>query len=133
MPEKPVSRAANAQVESISTNETLSTQRPPANTEALATALATFEADSPGLWVGGVLSVSEVDFTFTPNAANRATYKALGGRTLTIHVPFSHIQSVTVEKSFVTNIIRIGVGSFVIRVRCFHAKEMARLIQVDSV
>jgi hypothetical protein len=124
------SRPANALVEATASK--LQTGEPARDLPDLADSLDEFEMRSPRLWVGGVLSISDADVSFTPNALNRAVYDALAGGIGTITVPFTSIRSVVVEAAFVTNIIRIRTSEFVVSVRCFGARSAAARIRADT-
>ena len=126
------SRVANGLVESIAADTAPFSVGRDSELPVLAKSLSDFERRSPGLWVGGRLSISDDEVTFTPNAMNRATYSAIGERIGAITVPFSSIQSVHLERALVTNIVRIRTAEFVISARCFGAKAVAARIRPSA-
>ena len=98
----------------------------------LTKSLSDFERRSRGVWVGGRLSISDAEVTFTPNAMNHAAYAATGEEIAAIAVPFSSIRSVRLERAPVTNIIRIRTEAFVVSARCFGAKSVAARIHPSA-
>jgi len=93
----------------------------PAGSQAVLEAFRQFYG---GLWVGGRLTLTEVALRFAANAANRAVQSG----TLDIVVPLTEITSVHVKKAMVTNIVVVGVGYRVVKLRCYGAEQVAGAI-----
>jgi hypothetical protein len=78
-----------------------------------------------GLWVGGRVTLSERDVVFAANAMNRMVQSG----TLDVVVPLSSVTSVRVQRALVTNIVVIGAGYHLLKVRCFGASALAGAIE----
>ncbi len=84
-----------------------------------------FKRTYGGLWVGGRVTLTTVDLTFAPNAMNRMVQSG----TLDVTVPLEAITSVHVTKATITNIVVVGLGYQVLKVRCYGAAALAQAIE----
>lgn len=84
-----------------------------------------FKRTYGGLWVGGRVTLTTVDLTFAANAMNRMVQSG----TLEVTVPLEAITSVHVTKAKVTNIVVVGIGYRVLKVRCYKAAVLAEAIE----
>lgn len=84
-----------------------------------------FKRNHGGLWVGGRVTLTTVDLTFAANAMNRMVQSG----TLDVTVPLEAITSVHVTKARITNIVVVGLGYHVLKVRCYGAAALAEAIE----
>jgi hypothetical protein len=87
--------------------------------------VARYRANVGGLWVGGRATLTATALTFAPNAMNRAVQTG----SLDLAVPLSAILDVSVQQSFVTNIVVVRTSQSVLKIRCYGAKTFAQQIR----
>jgi hypothetical protein len=87
--------------------------------------VARYRANVGGLWVGGRATLTATALTFAPNAMNRAVQTG----SLDLAVPLSAILDVSVQQSFVTNIVVVRTPQSVLKIRCYGAKTFAQQIR----
>lgn len=77
-----------------------------------------------GIWVGGLVEITDSAFSFTPNRLNRALQSGLSAET----VPMDDVVSVERRFGWLTGIVVVthSRGEFIFR--CFGASDVARRI-----
>ncbi|WP_143773392.1 hypothetical protein [Skermania sp. ID1734] len=78
-----------------------------------------------GLWVGGRVTLTSRELTFTPNAANKLLHQG----DPSFAVSLADIRRVDVEPAFFTDIIAIEWTGGLQRIRCYGATRFADKIR----
>lgn len=81
-----------------------------------------------GLWVGGRLTVTNIDVQFHANALNRSIQSGQ----LDVTIDLRSIESVELLPGVLTKIIAIRAGDRVTKFRCFGAAKVADQIRVAA-
>jgi hypothetical protein len=114
-------RVANALIEDAQVNTSLGVGA----FRAVEDVLARYRAKVGGLWVGGRATLTATVLAFAPNTMNRAVQTG----SLDLAVPLSAILDVSVQRSFVTNIVEIRTPQSVLKIRCYGANTFAQQIR----
>lgn len=74
-----------------------------------------------GLWVGGMVTISDDGVHFAPNGLNRFLHKKADA----IHIPLASVNSVTIDGGWVTRIVSVLHEGGEFRLRCYGAAKLA--------
>ena len=84
-------------------------------------AVVRFKRKHGGLWVGGIVNVTDSGVSFEPNSVNRALHEELP----TISVSAEDIRAVRHEFGWFTGIVVVSHARGELRFRCYGAKKLA--------
>jgi hypothetical protein len=89
---------------------------------AAVSAVESYRKRFGGVWVGGVVEITNEGLSFGANALNRALNSGVSGK----RIPMADIRSVRREFGWLTGIVVVEHKNGEFRFRCFGAKSVAR-------